>query len=484
MKTILKDYLTTKQVKIFTALILTGILSVSSDFAFIKNASAAPRNILPDTANEILEVNNKNNSLPLPVARAVLRDVSSRNQGVLPSKLKIVAYNQQTWRDGCLGLPKPDEFCTQALVPGWRVIVSNGSQNWIYHTNSNGRSLRLANSATPINNQSKNLPTSVRNAILAAASQLTGLPTSRVRIVNFKQITTDGCLGLPRPGEACIEIAQQAWEVNVQAGKQRLVYRTNRDGSQVRLNQTASKSALPKSIADAILADAEEELGLPASRLRIVGVEQQEWPDRCLGISEPLILCAPSIVSGWRVTVSDGQQRLVYRVGEPDTIKLDKQASKITVNNSLEPQPIPTSELPPLLESGVVFRQISSGGFVGRTYETFLLDDGLLIRTRMSDANDSERSVRRVSLQKLRQFQQLLEEKGVNEFQNLSYPAPEGAADYIIYTLTSSDGTVRYNNISQNRLPKNLQIVVTAWNQLVKDAKDLSASQGKFKAES
>ncbi len=468
MKTTIKNYITTKQIKFFTALILTGILSVGSNFALLKSATAAPRNILPEKVNEILEVNHKRNGLPLPVARAVLKDVS-RTQGVLPSKLKIAEYQQQTWSDGCLGLPKPDEFCTQALVPGWRVIVSNGTENWIYHTNSNGRSLRLANPNTSINNQSKNLPTSVKNAVLAAASQLTKLPTSKIRVVNFKEITTDGCLGLGRPDEACIEIAQQAWEVNLQAGKQRLVYRANRDGSQVRLNQSASSSALPKSIVDAILADAEEELGVPFSRLRIIGVERREWPDSCLGISEPLILCAPSIVPGWRVTVSNGKQRLVYRVGEPDTIRLDKQASKITGNN-LQPVPISTSDLPPLLESGVVFREISSGGFIGRTYETVLLDDGLLIRTRMGDANDSERSVRRVSLRKLRQFQQLLEKKGVNEFQNLSYPAPEGAADYIIHTLTSSNGTVQYNDISHNRLPQNLQVVVAAWNQLLREA--------------
>ncbi|MCP6762259.1 MAG: hypothetical protein NHB32_26715 [Fischerella sp. CENA71] len=469
MKTSIKTYITTKQIKFLTALILTGILSVGSNFTLLKSATAAPRNVLPEKVNEILDINHKSNGLPLPVARAVLRDVS-RTQGVLPSKLKIAEYHQQTWSDGCLGLAKPDELCTQALVPGWRVIVSNGTQNWIYHTNSNGRSLRLANPATSVNSQSKNLPTSVKNAVLAAASQLTKLPTSKIRIVNFKQITTDGCLGLGRPDEACIAIAQQAWEVNLQARKQRLVYRANRDGSQVRLNQNASSSALPKSISDAILADAEEELGVPFSRLRIVGVERREWPDRCLGISEPLILCAPSIVPGWRVTVSDGKQRLVYRVGEPDTIRLDKQASKITANNNLKPAPIPTSELPPLLESGVVFRQISSGGFAGRTYETVLLDDGLLIRTRIGDANDSERSVRRVSLQKLRQFQQLLEEKGAKEFQNLSYPAPSGAADYMIYTLTSSDGTVQYNDISQNRLPQNLQVIVAAWNQLIGEA--------------
>ncbi|WP_336622354.1 hypothetical protein [Chlorogloeopsis sp. ULAP01] len=208
-------------------------------------------------------------------------------------------------------------------------------------------------------------------------------------------------------------------------------------------------------------------MGLTVSQLRIVEVERREWRDRCLGISEPLILCAPSIVPGWRVTVSDGQQRLVYRVGEPDTIKFDRRASKITRNGSWQPVSIPTSELPPPLESGMVFRQISSGGFAGRTYETLLLDDGSLIRVRIGDANDSERSVSRISLQQLRHFQRLLEENGADSFQNLSYPAPTGAADYITYTLTSPDGTVQFNDISQNRLPNNLQVVLKAWNQLI-----------------
>ncbi|NWF57900.1 MAG: hypothetical protein HXY43_00895 [Fischerella sp.] len=388
MKTILKNYCTTKQAQIFTALILTGILSISSGFTLLKSAIAAPRDILPETANEILKVNASNNGLPQPVARAVLRDVS-RTQGILPNKLEITEFSQKTWRNGCLDLPKPGEFCTQALVPGWQVMVSDGSQTWIYHTNSNGRSLRLANPNTPPNNQSDNLPTSVRDNVLAAASKFTGLPTSQLRIVKVGQLTTDGCLGLPRPDEACIQIAQQAWEVTVQAGKQRLVYRANRDGSQVRLNETASLISIPK---------------------------------------------------------------------------------PITNKESVKPVPIPSNELPPPLESGIVFRQISSGGFIGRTYETVLLDDGRLIRVRIGDANDSERSVRRVSQQQVRRFQKLLEEKGSSEFQNLNYPAPSGAADYTSYTLTSSDGTVQYNDISQNRLPENLRFVLKAWNQLLSSA--------------
>ncbi len=731
MKTVLKKYSTTKQAQIFTALVLTGILSVGSGLTLQNSATATPKDSLPKAANEVLKGNIKTNSLPQPVARAVLRDLS-RKQGILPTRFKIIEYSQQTWRNGCLDLPKSDELCTQALVPGWRVVVSDNNQTWIYHTNKNGRSLRLANADTPTNNQSSNLPKSVKNAVLKAASkrlntpisqlniieaqkrtwsdgclelggpaesclqalvegwrvvvgtddqilvyhtddsgsnlrlneqeskisdnklpekvsnailkvasQDTGLRISQLRIVDSKQITTDGCLGLPRPDEVCTQIAQKAWEVTVQARRQRLVYRANQDGSQVRLNKAASRISLPKpitnavlrdasqwsglptsrlrivksdrhtwgnpcevtfnqicnkayiptpgwivtvdsgaqqwvyhvnedasivaldrtrslsetaakaikqdavkrsqkpistsalriievqrladwngtcegnsnctrpisgwqatvsngqqswvyrvkedgsqfeyqtaaanlpeSITNAVLADASEESGLPFSRLRVVEVERREWPDRCLGISEPLILCAPSVVTGWRVIVSDGQQRLVYRVGEPDVIKFDKRASEIADKGNSPAVPISSSELPPALESGMVFRQISSGGFAGRTYETILLGDGHLIRVRIGDANDSERSVRRVSPQQLRKFQQLLKKEG-GQFQNLNYPAPTGAADYITYTLTNSEGTVQYNDISQNRLPKKLQVLLKEWNQIVNSAQGL-----------
>jgi hypothetical protein len=117
------------------------------------------------------------------------------------------------------------------------------------------------------------------------------------------------------------------------------------------------------------------------------------------------------------------------------------------------------------LDSGVIFRQISSGGFAGRTYETVLLDDGRLIRVQIGDTNDSGRSVRRIPLEQVQRFQRLLEQQG-DEFNNLSYPAPRGAADYITHTLTSRDGTVKYNDISQNSLPEDLRVIVNAWNRI------------------
>lgn len=142
-----------------------------------------------------------------------------------------------------------------------------------------------------------------------------------------------------------------------------------------------------------------------------------------------------------------------------------------TKPDSIKPVQIPANELPPPLDKGVVFREISSGGITGRTYQTVLLNDGRLIRVLIGDANDSERSVRRISLQQVKQFERLLDKKNLSKYQNLSYPAPSGAADYITYTLTSQAGTFQYNDISQESLPRILQSVVQAWKQIGTSAK-------------
>lgn len=78
MTTILKIYFTTNQARIFTALILTGILSIGSNFTLIKNATAAPANLMPETTNEFIKENLTTNNLPRRVEAAVLRDASKR----------------------------------------------------------------------------------------------------------------------------------------------------------------------------------------------------------------------------------------------------------------------------------------------------------------------------------------------------------------------------------------------------------------------
>jgi hypothetical protein len=43
-----------------------------------------------------------------------------------------------TWSDGSLGCPQPGMMYTQALVPGWRVVVGDGARQWAYHASRAG----------------------------------------------------------------------------------------------------------------------------------------------------------------------------------------------------------------------------------------------------------------------------------------------------------------------------------------------------------
>jgi hypothetical protein len=90
------------------------------------------------------------------------------------------------------------------------------------------------------------LPDKVASAVLVQASQRTGLPISQLRIKEFKHIEgSSSCLGMaPPPGEACTADLAPLLQVTVGGGYQHLVYHTSIDGTQIKLNQSASWNIL------------------------------------------------------------------------------------------------------------------------------------------------------------------------------------------------------------------------------------------------
>lgn len=316
-----------------------------------------------------------NSQLPPRVANAVLVNLSKQTR-ISVKQLKITQSSRQTWSDGCLGLAKPGENCTQAIVEGWRVVVSNGQQNWVYRTNYNGRVLRLE---TPI-----------------AANNVNNLPTN---------------------------------------------------------------------VANLVLREAAQRLKVSSSQVKIVKAERRNWSDGCLGLGRPQDSCAAVVTPGWLVTVEGKQQRLVYRTGDiGGAIAFDAAASS-TINSSIKPVQMPTKQISGL-EEGVVFRAISSGGFAGRTYETTLFNDGRVVRVLVNNRGNFQPQSYQISRQQVQQFQQLLQQQQFNQFDGLKYPVNQGAADFINITLISQTATTSYIDINQNRLPRPLQEVIKAWNQI------------------
>jgi hypothetical protein len=121
----------------FASLIVACCLFLCLSVNFTPNAVAAP-----SPMNQNMEASNQGDRLPPKVAKAVVTDLA-KLQKIPPEKLKVVKYSQESWSDGCLGLPQPEEICSQAIVEGWRVVVSDGSEEWIYRTDKSGKNVRL-----------------------------------------------------------------------------------------------------------------------------------------------------------------------------------------------------------------------------------------------------------------------------------------------------------------------------------------------------
>ena len=88
----------------------------------------------------------KKNRLPSQLALQLRKDLASR-LSVPPGHIRVVESSYEIWPDGCLGLAQAGELCTQALVEGWRVKLTDRSGGaWVYRTNLNGTAMRLETS--------------------------------------------------------------------------------------------------------------------------------------------------------------------------------------------------------------------------------------------------------------------------------------------------------------------------------------------------
>ncbi|MDO8691120.1 MAG: hypothetical protein Q7R39_14095 [Dehalococcoidia bacterium] len=67
-----------------------------------------------------------------PLVDLAEADLSGR-LGVEKGQIRLVSIEEVTWPDGSLGFPKPGMMYIQTLIPGFRMILSQGGQTYEYH---------------------------------------------------------------------------------------------------------------------------------------------------------------------------------------------------------------------------------------------------------------------------------------------------------------------------------------------------------------
>ncbi|MEO1376687.1 MAG: hypothetical protein AAFW70_20810 [Cyanobacteria bacterium J06635_10] len=127
-----------------TLIFFLSVLVIST-ISCTDNQITSPQIEITATPDE--RVNSNFKELPKFVKSTVLSDATKRFSKPV-TDLRITQAQKQNWEDSCLGLAEPGKFCAQVIVPGWKVVVSDGKSELVYRTDEKGRQVKLEDSQT------------------------------------------------------------------------------------------------------------------------------------------------------------------------------------------------------------------------------------------------------------------------------------------------------------------------------------------------
>jgi len=177
---------------------------------------------------------------PAKLLEDIRADLAERTQA---SREEMVVMRDQavTWRDGSLGCPQPGMMYTQALVPGYWVVLQVGEKEYDYRASESGHFVLcegrgLAPVASPLAKSveevivptSPTIPTPISAGLQGLIAQAKedlafrlSIPIEEIDLVELSAVVwPDGALGCPEPGVAYTQVQQEGLLIRLRAGKQ------------------------------------------------------------------------------------------------------------------------------------------------------------------------------------------------------------------------------------------------------------------------
>ena len=177
--------------------------------------------------------------VPAGLLDAILADLAGRRD-VSTDEIEVVRGESVVWRDGSLGCPQPGMMYTQALVPGYQVVLRVDDETFDYHAGESGFFVLCDGGLAPVGSPSPQVVEEVTVPISptiptpssAGLQKLVGdakedlaarlsISPEQIDLVEFRAVVwPDGALGCPQPGVAYTQVQVEGLLIRLRAGKQ------------------------------------------------------------------------------------------------------------------------------------------------------------------------------------------------------------------------------------------------------------------------
>jgi hypothetical protein len=327
-----------------------------------------------------------------------------------------------------------------------------------------GSTLQLPALSQSTNVAEKRMEAPMIQAIRKALKQQFGVQNMTV-IQMSEQQWPDGCLGLPRGKESCTTAIVPGWRVEVTDQSQIWVYRSDRTGQILRL-ENPNRTVLPQAIARKLIEKVARDTKIRALDLKITEVKSQQFGG-CLDIYEqPLQPCTANIIPGWKAIIISPKKTFVYH--------LSRDANRIVQNTTAsgaKPKIRVSFETfgdIGLIDPKIIFQSSSSGDLTGRMFRTVLTEDGKLIRYQSAPTiRFAPILLKTLSRDQLKTFKNQLETQRFPNLNGLSYLTSASLADYPTTTYQGMNSSVQFIDLEKKDLPRSLQNVIISWESLL-----------------
>ena len=153
------------------------------------------------------------------LARAELAKV------VATTDIEVVKVEAVQWRDGCLECAKAGEMCTDAIVPGYRIVLRAAGVEFEYRTDEK-QTVRPCPSTTSAADWGQTQPL-VQKAVADLMPRL-AVPMDAIKVVSVEQVMwPDSSMGCPKAGQAYLTVIVPGYQIILEVDGKTFAYHTD-----------------------------------------------------------------------------------------------------------------------------------------------------------------------------------------------------------------------------------------------------------------
>lgn len=161
-----------------------------------------------------------------PAQQAAIASLS-QSLNLPPGQITMISTEAVEWPDGCLGIQRADVMCTQAIVPGYKIILQANGVLYEVRTNEDGSQAAWAGDVLTG-------AESVEEMLVKQVAANLGLEESEVSVFLTSETEfSDTCLGVEMREVLCAQMMVPGKIVILEADGVQYTYHVSNDGTRI-----------------------------------------------------------------------------------------------------------------------------------------------------------------------------------------------------------------------------------------------------------